>query len=215
MYFCGDIRHKAMEETINPIKVKYKFAADYGLILGGYIAIFYCLQLLFPTSAAISLLNTAGFFGTPFLCYQLVKRYRDKGLNGLIGFGQAWSFGVWLFLFAGLIMAVVYFVHLQWLDPNYLSNVFNITLQALDQMNYDQTLLDKLADMPMPTPIQIVVTYLFFYIIGGALLFLLVSGFVVKRDPFANMPNQGGSGSSYQPYGDNNPSSNDSHTENT
>jgi hypothetical protein len=203
-----------MEEQVNPIKVKYKFAADYGLILGGYIAFFYCLQLLFPTNMFVGLLNTAGFFGTPFVCYQLVKRYRDKGNNGFISFGQAWSFGIWLFLFAGLIMAVVYFVHLQWLDPNYLNNIFNQTLEALDKMNYDRQLMDKLADMTMPTPIQIVVTYLFFYIIGGAILFLLVSGFVVKKDPNAGWPGKNSDGTPYKPYGDNSSSSTNSTNEN-
>ncbi len=211
-----------MEEQLNPIKVKYKFAADYGLILGGYIAFFYCLQLIFTPnnvgnalSTVVGLLNTVGFFATPFLCYQLVKRYRDKGCNGFISFGQAWSFGVWLFLFAGLIMAVVYFVHLQWLDPNYLNNIFNQTMQMLEQMNYDQKLMDKMADITLPTPIQIVVTYLFFYIIGGAILFLLVSGFVVKKDPNAGMPGQSGNGTPYQPYGDNSSSSTPYSNENT
>lgn len=192
-----------MEQTVNPIKVKYKFAADYGLILGGYIAFFYCLQLLFGTNTVANLLNMAGFIGTPFLCYHLVKRYRDKGCNGFINFAQAWSFGVWLFLFAGLIMAVVYFVHLQWIDPNYMSNVFNQMLETLDKMNYDQKLMDTFAETPIPTPIQIVVAYLFLYIIGGSLLFLLVAGFVVKKDPNAGLPGKSNGETPYQPYKDN------------
>jgi len=192
-----------MEQTVNPIKVKYKFAADYGLILGGYIAFFYCLQLLFGANAVVSLLNFIGMIGTPFLCYQLVKYYRDKGCNGFINFAQAWSFGIWLFLFAGLIMAVVYFVHLQWIDPAYMTNIFNQTLDALEKMNYDQKMMDTLASTPIPTPIQIVVTYLFLYVIGGALLFLLLAGFVVKKDPTAGWPGTGNGETPYQPYKDN------------
>ncbi len=192
-----------MESTENPIKVKYKFAADYGLILGGYIAFFYCLQLIFGANIVVSLLNTAGLIGTPFLCYQLVKRYRDAGCNGFINFAHAWSFGVWLFLFAGLIMAVVYFVHLQWIDPAFIENIFNQTLVSLEKMNYDQKLLDTLASTPIPTPIQIVVTYLFFYIIGGSLLFLLIAGFVVKKDPNAGWPGKSNDETPYEPYKDN------------
>lgn len=204
-----------MEEQVNPIKVKYKFAADYGLILGGYIAFFYCLQLLFPANIAVGLLNSVGFFGTPFVCYQLVKRYRDKGCNGFISFGQAWSFGVWLFLFAGLIMAVVYFVHLQWLDPNFVSNTFNQFFQSLEQMNYDQKMMDTLTSTPLPTPIQFVVAGLFTYIIGGAILFLIVSGFVVKKDPNAGWPGKSNDGTPYQPYGDNTSSSDTSSNDST
>jgi len=191
-----------MEPTVNPIKVKYKFAADYGLILGGYIAFFYCLQLIFGTNIVVNLLNTVGLIGTPFLCYQLAKRYRDNGCNGFINFANAWSFGVWLFLFAGLIMAVVYFVHLQWIDPSYMANTFNQTLEALEKMHYDQKLIDTLSSTPIPTPIQIVVMYLFFYIIGGALLFLMLAGFVVKKDPTAGLPGNGSGETPYQPYKD-------------
>lgn len=195
-----------MEQTVNPIKVKYKFAADYGLILGGYIAFFYCLQLVFGTNVVVNLLGSAGFIGTPFLCYYLAKRYRDNGCNGFINYAQAWSFGVWLFLFAGLIMAVVYFVHLQWIAPTYIENTFKQTLETLEKMNYDQKMMDTLASTPIPTPIQIVITYLFLYIIGGAVLFLMIAGFVVKKDPTAGWPGKGNDETPYQPYKDNTPS---------
>jgi len=194
-----------METTTNPIKVKYKFAADYGLILGGYIALFYCIQLAFGNNMMMGLVNMAGFFGTPFVCYYLVKRYRDTACKGYIDYAQAWSFGVWLFLFAGLIMSVVYFVHMQWIDPNFLEKTLNQTLVTLEQMKYDQKIIDTLAATDFPSPIQVVLVYLFMYIIGGALLFLALAAFVVKKNP-NDLLGKGSTNTPYKPYQDNNPS---------
>lgn len=185
-----------MEQPINPIKVKYNFAAHYGLILGGYIAFFYILSTLFGANLLVNLLNTAGLIATPFLCYHLAVKFRDKGCNGVVRFGTVWSFGVWLFLFAGLIMSVVYFVHFQWIAPTFIEDTFQQTLVMLEQLKYDQKALDTLADMPPPTPIQMAVSYIFAYIIGGALLFLLISPFVARK------PNEpaGTDGTPYRPY---------------
>jgi len=192
-----------MEQNTNPYKLKYKYAADYGLILGAYIAIFYCLQVFFNANVVVNLLNTAGMIGTPFLCYYLTKKYRDSACGGYIRYSQAWSFGVWLFLFAGLIMSVIYFVHMQWIEPNFIADTFNQSLLMLEQMNYDQKALDAIASNPMPTPIQVVTAYLFFYIIGGGILFLIISAFIVRKnpdDPFGTGP----ADTTYKPYQDKN-----------
>ncbi len=172
-----------MEQPINPIKLKYNFAANYGLVLGAYIAFFYVLSLVFGANLLVNLLNMAGLIATPFLCYHLAVRYRDKGCNGVIRFGMVWSFGVWLFLFAGLIMAVVYFIHFQWIEPTFIENTFNQTL-------------DTLADMALPTPIQMAVSYIFAYIIGGAILFLIIAPFVVKKPTAPTSTDS----TPYQPY---------------
>lgn len=185
-----------MEQPVNPIKLKYNLAANYGLILGAYIAFFYLLSLVFGANLFVNLLNMAGLIATPFLCYHLAVRYRDKGCGGIINFGTVWSFGVWLFLFAGLIMAVVYFIHFQWIEPTYMEDIFNQTLVMLEQMKYDSKALDTLADMTLPTPIQMAVSYIFAYIIGGAILFLIISPFVVKKPTNPSSTDA----TPYQPY---------------
>ncbi|MDP4277996.1 MAG: DUF4199 domain-containing protein [Bacteroidota bacterium] len=200
-----------MEEMIDPIKVKYKFAANYGLILGLYLAILYLTQIFFKSNAFLNTLYSLGMLGVPVVCYFLTKRYRELGCNGSIRFGQAWSFGVWLFLFAGLIMSVVYFIHFQYIDPDYISNVFNQTLVMLEQLKYDQASLDALADNGIPTPIQMVISYLFAYIIGGAFLFLFVSPLVAKRNPKDDLdiPSSDDHYEPYQDTKDDKPASND------
>jgi hypothetical protein len=192
-----------MEPTINPITLKYRYAANYGLILGGYLTIFYILQILFNGSAVINVLNTLSIIATPVICYYLAKKYRDNALNGYIQFGQVWSFGIWLFLFAGLIMAVVYFVHFKFINPDFISDTFNQTMLMLEKMNYPKASLDLLSKNGLPTPIQMVFSYLFAYIILGAILFLFISPLVAKKKP-DDFLGKSEDDKPYEPYKDEN-----------
>lgn len=191
-----------MEPTINPIKLKYRYAADYGLILGAYFAFFYLLQVFVKGNVIINLLNTASVIATPFLCYYLSKRYRDRAMGGFIRFGQVWSFGLWLYLFAGLIMSVVYFVHFQYINPDFISETINQSLLMLEKMNYPKESIDLLEKNGTPSNFQMVISYLFGYIILGAILFLFISPFVSKKNPdeFFNMSKDD---KPYEPYKDN------------
>jgi hypothetical protein len=128
--------------------------------------------------------------------------YRDKALHGYIRYIQAWSFGIWLFFFASLIMSVVYFIHFQFLEPDFIANTFNQSLIMLEEMNYPKESLDLLADNGIPSAIQMVVSYLFAYIVGGAILFLIISPFVTKKDPDDNFNIFKGTGI-YEPYKEN------------
>jgi len=187
-----------MEQTLDPIKRKYKYAADYALILGGYIAIFFILDYLFPNNSIVSLLSMGGFLATPMVCFQLAKRYRDLALGGYIRYWQVWSFGIWLFFFAALLMSVLYYVRYQFLQPDFIAKAMNQSIQLLQQMKYPQKYVDAMINYGVPTTIKLVLTYLWMYIIGGALLFLLISPMVArKKDDLPPIDQH------YKPYQDN------------
>lgn len=195
-----------MEETVNPFKKKYKYAADYGLILGGYIAFFFILEYIFSGSVIVNTLDTLGFFGTPVLCYYLAKKYRDLAWGGYIRFGQVWAFGVWLFLFASLLMSVLYFVRYQFLQPGYIAEAYNQALLLAEQMKYSKEQMNMLVSNGVPSAIQLVLVYLWLYIIGGALLFLLISPMLVRKKT-NDMLHVSDSEKPYEPYKDKNDSS--------
>lgn len=187
------------EEIQDPFKRLFKYAGDYALLLGGYIAFFFILEYLFPENSLVSLLNTAGFLATPIVCYQLARNYRDKGCGGYIRFGQVWSFGILLFFFSALIMSVLYYVRYQFLQPDALSAAFNQSIQMLQQMpEYPQKYIDAAIAFGAPTAIQVVLFYLWLHIIGGGFLFLILSPMVARRKP--NLPP---TDQHYKPYQDN------------
>jgi len=190
-----------MENSLDPIKRKYKYAADYALILGGYIAFYFILDYVFPNNAVVNLLSMFGFLATPVVCYQLAKRYRDKAWGGYIRYWQVWSFGIWLFFFAALIMSVLYYLRFQFLQPDYIAKAMNQSIQLMEQMKYPQKYLDSMINFGVPTTIQLVLTYLWMYIIGGAILFLIISPMVArKKDDLPPIDQH------YKPYQENNDS---------
>ena len=175
-----------MEQTLNPLLVKYRYAANYGLYLGLYIAFFYLWGIVFPQGVVSKIIPVLGWLGLPFFCVFLVKHYRNKALGGFMRYGQAWSFGLWMFVFASLIMAVVHYLHFELIQPDYIKDNYNQALIILEQINYPQEQLDALIDFGVPTSIQFVFSYIWFYIIGGALLFLILSPFAVRKDILEN-----------------------------
>lgn len=170
------------EEIQDPFKRLFKYAGDYALILGGYVAFFFILEFLFPASTLVSLINMAGFFATPVVCYQLAKNYRDKAWGGYIRFGQVWSFGILLFFFAALIMSVLYYVRYEFIQPDALAQAYTQIVQLLQQTpNYPQKSIDALLAFGTFTPIQVVLMNLWGYIIGGGFLFLILSPMVARK----------------------------------
>ena len=190
------------EEIQDPFKRLFKYAGDYALILGGYIAFFFVLDWAFPNNGLVSILTMIGFLATPALCYRLAKIYRDKAWGGYIRFGQVWSFGVLLFFFAALIMSVLYYVRYQFLQPDLLSTAFNQSIQMLQQLpNYPQKYIDAAIAFGVPTPIQVVLFNLWGHILGGGILFLILSPMVARKSNDLPPTDQ-----HYKPYQDNNDS---------
>jgi|GEM_PF-47102 len=198
-----------MEETVNIFKRKYKYAADYGFILGGYIAVFFILDFLFPNSAFVSILETLGLFCTPIVCYYISKQYRDKAWGGYIRFGQVWSFGIMLFFFASLLMSVLYFLHTKYINTDFLTIRYNESIHLIEKMqvlkkyeNYRIELLNAFIARGVQTPIQYVFDQLWAYISGGAFLFLFISPMIARKKPEDTVQNSGDV-KTYEPYEDN------------
>jgi hypothetical protein len=187
------------EEIQDPFKRLFKYAGDYALYLGGFIAFFFVLDLVFPNNGVVGTLSMFGFLTTPVLCYRLAKNYRDRAWGGYIRFGQVWSFGVLLFFFAALIMSVLYYVRYQFLQPDALSIAFNQTIAMMQQLpNYPQKYIDAAIAFGVPTAIQVVIFNLWWHIIGGGFLFLVLSPMVAKKND--NLPPVD---EHYKPYQDN------------
>lgn len=198
-----------MEETTNIFKRKYKYAADYGFILGGYIAVFFVLDFLFQNNALVGILQTLGLFGTPIVCYYISRQYRDKAWGGYIRFGQVWSFGIMLFFFASLLMSVLYFIYSKYINTDFLTIRYNESIYLIEKMkgltkyeNYRKELLDAYIARGVQTPIQYVFDQLWTYISGGAILFLAISPMIARKNPEDTNQNSG-TVKTYEPYEEN------------
>ena len=184
-----------MENSLDILKRKYKYAANYGFILGGYIAFFFMLDFFLPNNTYVGILTLMGALGTPVLTYYLAKSYRDKGCGGYLNYFQVWGFGTWLFFFAALIMSVFYYLRYELLQPMYTTDAFHQAIQMLEQMKAPQAQIDAMIEIGIPSILNIILIYIWFYIIGGALLFLLISGLIARKPNIST-----NSDNTYTPY---------------
>jgi len=99
--------------------VMLKYAMNYGVILGFFWIVKYIFLIASSLSDHFLYLYNLLAVGTLLLYYVLLRRYRDFGLGGKITYLQCIPFSVLLFLFAGLIEAVIIYVHYNFIDPKY------------------------------------------------------------------------------------------------
>ncbi len=67
--------------------------------------------------------------------YRLALWYRDEEQGGYISYGKAFSFIVLSFFFASLVSALVKFVYLQYINTDYLDNLFTQSMAVLEKLN--------------------------------------------------------------------------------
>lgn len=162
------------------------FAANKGLILGLAMGVIYLLEAFFPQAKLVRTICSLAEIGLLFLVYHFVRTFRQEQMGGYIRFGKAWTLSFWIYAFAALIAAVFQFVHMQFLQPNYLSDLFNQLMLSFEQAGLTSEQMDMFLDMGTPTAIQVTFTYIFVYIMGGAFLSLIMAAICRKEDYLAN-----------------------------
>lgn len=179
-------KNQSTENQTVETNSKYLFAANHGLILGLIIGVIYLLEVFFPEAKLIRALCSVGEIATLFLVYRFIKKYREQQMGGYISYGQAWYISFLLYAFAAVIAAVFQYIHMQVLQPDYLSELFNQLLLSFEQAGLTSEQMDLFLDMKVPTPIQVTFTYIFAYILGGAFISLIMAAILRKEDYLAN-----------------------------
>jgi hypothetical protein len=174
-----------MKENQNNMQA---YAMQYGTFMG----IFWIIKFIFfPLGLYIPILEfifVVGTIAVPFYGYYLTRSYRDKKLNGVISFGQAWIFATFMFMFAGLLVSVVHYIYFRFMDNGSILSYYQNFVTTLSKANIpgyptkpmaDQ-LTQAIAIVSSLTPIQLVMQLLSQNVIYGALMALPIALFVKK-----------------------------------
>ncbi|MCL1943444.1 MAG: DUF4199 domain-containing protein [Candidatus Azobacteroides sp.] len=178
----------------------FKYTMYYGLLMGLYLVFtFLCVVWGTYSNNDILLLYFVPMIFIPFLAYFLVKKYRNEGLNGEINFSFAWNFGTLMFFFAAMILAIVQYVFLQYISPEFYTNVIKSITHFMEnylnqvpanEINQQQVELMKsqmqqLSELPAYSAIEIAVQNLWSSLLWGIIISIPVA-FLVKRNPKKN-----------------------------
>lgn len=111
-------------------------AMRYGTVMGIYWTLKF---VLFPAGMKMPLLLTLFFVATlavPVLGYMLVRRFRDKECEGVIGYSRAFLFTSLMYLFAALFATIIHYIYFRYMDNGLIINTY---YAILDQMGTGAT----------------------------------------------------------------------------
>jgi hypothetical protein len=175
-----------MEQKVNVWKANLNNGLILALVGIAYSLVMYFLDLsLNKTQGYVFMLIQIG------LLYYLLKSYRDNFLYGKISYGESVGAGVIINLYYFVAVAIFTYILYTYIDPGLVKKQLAMAEEAMVKRGTPQAGID--AGMAFTEKIMkpgiMVVTTIFFGMIGGTIMSLIVSIFVKKEgNPLIDTP---------------------------
>jgi len=151
------------------------YAMYAGLSLGLFWVFKYLFVLIGMRYPALNFISSLLSIGTPILLFIFLVKY-NKSIEGQMSYWHGVQFSILLFFFASIFEAVIVFIHVKWIDPTFISNLFDSMIEMARTINMNKTLVTQLREQPLPTPFS----YIFNNVIMlDVFLGLILSLFIV------------------------------------
>lgn len=168
------------------IKNIYARGADDGFWLGVYFSALFGLTVTAMSVPLVNIIVGAMVLGVPFLTYFFLRR-THVAAHGMTVFSALWMQGIVMFACGCIILGLVIFVYLRWIDPAFMSRVLQAGLDYYSRLPgegakemYDQ--LRMIADSnAIPTPLNMAMGWMWLGMFSGSLLSMLVAAVVRLR----------------------------------
>ncbi|MEN6324413.1 MAG: DUF4199 domain-containing protein [Proteiniphilum sp.] len=153
---------------------------SYAMYAGIFLGLFWVFKYLFVLIGiaypALNFLGTLLSIGTPILLFIFLVKYNQGVLAGEMRFWHGVQFSILLFFFASILESMVVFIHVQWIDPAFISNLFESMVEMAKTININETLVSRISEQPLPSPFDYVFSNV---IMADVFLGLLLSLFIV------------------------------------
>lgn len=156
-----------------------------GLILGVLFTTNFFLAN--PAVPLLGLLSYAMKGFILYLTYKYTVKFRDNNRAGAISFGQAGTFVFLMFFFASLISALVKLVYVKYINTDFLSNMFNQSMMAIEKIlpNVSEETYEMMEEMLQP--INYTMMSMFVNLFWGVIISVIIALIVKKTvNPFQN-----------------------------
>jgi hypothetical protein len=174
-----------MENTTTPtprsqMSVAFRYAIICSLITIVYNLLLYAINL--STNTWLSLIN---YLILLIIIFIAIKDYRDRDQVGFISFGKAFSVGILVALFVGIIFAIYYRIFVSYIDPHFIRDVMDKQVQNLEAKGYSQEQIDRgmVFANKFTSPIFNIIGTIISYCFFGLILSLIESAILKKDNP--------------------------------
>lgn len=152
------------------------YATHTSVILGVFWILKYLLVVLGGNNTALNLLGNLLSFGTPLILFYFLVRYNSEVLKNKMRYWHGVQFSILLFFFASILEAMIVFIHVRWLDPTFISSLYNSLIELAQTLNISQALTTQLMEQPLPSSFSYVFNNV---ILADVFLGLILSLFIV------------------------------------
>lgn len=167
------------DELERPRSIYYLGAND-GIIVGVYMSLMYVLQVSGINNGVLMLVSEVMLLGLPVLAYFLLRRayLASRCSSRLSGI---WMHGIVVFLCGSLLMGLVSYIYMRFVNPTFIVDLFNMVAQFYIDMGTPESqhigrTLHKIIDMKMlPTPISFAFSMIWLGSFLGAIVSLIIA----------------------------------------
>lgn len=191
-----DKEQSKMKITVNPKGAAInQYLMKIALLLGGYFIIEYMVHNYSATNILFGLLNLPMMAITVILVYCIIRNLRDKLFDGKIAGFIAWTFGVQLMFFAGLIEAAFIYVFNEFIVPTNLVTVHDQLIAQYEEVlttlettgigssmiSMMQETIELLKQTPVASAIETAITMLSNDIFYGMIIMTFLAPIIRKK----------------------------------
>lgn len=121
---------------------------------------------------------------TPFFVAKRLRRFRDEVLDGIISFMRGWAYVIFVFFFAGLLLAMVQYAYFTFVDQGYFIQTFSNYIhtpeieQLMKQYGITEQLNEEIRVLQSIRAIDLVLNCLTYNILVGVLLGAPIAAFM-------------------------------------
>ncbi len=163
-----------------------KSAMVNGLIMGAMFSINFVISI-----AKITILGLLSYVIITLILvgiYKMVIRFRDVDCKGEITYWKSFSFILLTFFFAAIISSVVKYIYFQYINPDYLAQMFEESMKLMEKMNFPMNDASVAQMESILKPATFTLQYIWINVFMGSLVAMVMSGFVKKEKDIFEAP---------------------------
>lgn len=164
----------------------FRRGADDGFLLGLYFSALFFAMVYSMSVPVLSMVALALMAGVPVVIYLFLRRSYVADF-GTTRFSALWMQGIVTFFCGSLILALVSFVFMRWIEPGYIESTMRQVIEAYEGTGWPQgreaaEMLQRALDAGMvPRAIQVSMELLWSGVFTGSILSIIVSLIVQAR----------------------------------
>ena len=156
-----------------------KSAMKSGLILGVLFSINFLLSI--PSNVFTSILTYVVIAGILVATYRLSVQLRDNEFGGYITYGRVFTFILLSFFYGAIISSLVKFIYFQFVNPEYLSNLYNESMLLMEKIGFsiESAVEESMRNLLKPATFSL--QYIWVNTLLGVFVGLIMAAFVKKE----------------------------------